>query len=79
MFENKAQTPASTESENMVNNTLIPTLPHKIVVNKKLESFLSVNTVIAALLPSTSSCNLLSEKKLNLIQKKWQIVKYKAQ
>ena len=44
----------------------MPTLPHKIVANKKLESFLSARTFLAALLPllaSTSSCSRLSEKK----------------
>jgi hypothetical protein len=53
----------------MVNKTLMPTLPHKMVANKYLESFLKPKTVFAALLPflaSTSKCKRLTEKRLNL-------------
>lgn len=67
MVENKnALTPVRTESDSMVNKTLIPTLPHKIVANKKLESSRRCNTFFAALLPfftSTSKWSLLIEKK----------------
>ena len=62
----KALIPAKAESDNKVSNTLIPTFPHKIVANKKLESFLNAKTFLAALFPlldSTSSCKRLSENK----------------
>ena len=46
----KAPTPVNTESDNMVNKTLMPTLPHKIVDKRKFESSLSLSTFCAALL-----------------------------
>lgn len=65
MVENKnALTPANTESDSKVNNTLIQTLPHKMVANKKFESSRNLRIFFASLLPfltSTSRCNRLIE------------------
>ena len=46
----KAKTPAITELDSSVNNTLIPTLPHRMVVNRKFESERIFSTFDAALL-----------------------------
>lgn len=76
----KALIPANAESDSNVNNTLIPTLLHKIVVNKKFESLLSAKTFFAALLPfedSTSSCKRLNENKAIFNPEKWLIARYK--
>jgi len=43
----KAITPAITELESKVSKTLIPTLPHRIVVSKKLESCRNLATLRA--------------------------------
>ena len=67
MVENKNELiPVRAEPESNVSNTLIPTLPHKMVVNKKFESPLNASIFVASLFPlldSTSSWSLLNEKK----------------
>lgn len=40
----KDNRPVITDSDRSVRNTLIPTLPHRIVVRRKLESFLILRT-----------------------------------
>ena len=58
--------PAKTESDNNVSKTLIPTLPHKMVVSKKLESCLILSTLAAAVSLSpafTSNCKRFKLKK----------------
>lgn len=61
MVENKnADKPAITEFERRVSNTLIPTLPQRMVANKKLESFLRRKTVMAALFLFVASISSLS-------------------
>jgi hypothetical protein len=64
--ENKnADTPERIESDSSVNNTLILTFPHRIVVSKKFESWRMLSTNSAALLSlllATSSCKRLRLK-----------------
>ena len=43
----KEATPVKTESVSKVSNTLIPTLPHKMVVSRKLESLRIARTLLA--------------------------------
>ena len=60
-----AMTPAITEFESNVRRTFIPTLPHRIVVRRKLEFSLSLATFKAFLLlffVSISRDNLLMLK-----------------
>ena len=51
----KEKTPAIIDSDNKVSSTFIPTLPQRIVVNKKLESFLMFRTFLAPVVGSASA------------------------
>ena len=62
----KATSPAMTELDSKVNSTLIPTLPHKIVVSRKLASSRNRATLTAfwfCLADSISRRSLLMLKK----------------
>ncbi len=60
-IENRnADIPANTEFDSSVSNTLMPTFPHKIVANKKLESSQRLSTLIAALFLFAASISNLN-------------------
>jgi hypothetical protein len=62
--------PVISESDNKVRRTLIPTLPQRIVVRRKFESFLKDNTLLAPLVCAVSASisrrNLVKLKKARL-------------
>ncbi len=60
----KATAPTITELASSVSSTLMATLPHKIVVNKRFESRLKVSIFAAAALPAPASAS--SRRRLRL-------------